>query len=400
MPTHKLTIKGIGYHDFKGRLDELYQIALGRRMTLSIEHENEAQWDAVIAYMGNAFVGYVRTEERLKAVSLIHQSGKQVLFAYVTAINREMRELIVDVNTQGEIEVEEETVRDILANWEYDGQVLPQDEAELRLKTMLSALDELVSDGVQWDADMEEYLQYVEHNAWRNISNEAYQTLRQLLATLTAAGEGNESYRSAASRIQSVIDSMGSPHTRKKQVEHIIALAKSKEIERLVVSSGDTASEAVMQLPDVLGDLFLTDPCLLMGRLWYLRQPYVKVRAIITLLAMMMHKSRQILEDAVEMMDADALYEQSVDTYSDYYIAPGHKTDVVKVLWALLNTDPVKRHDGKPVSKEAFINFILSKLGEAKATRVGQTLHSAKNTDTFLTIFNDLTALAQKYYLK
>lgn len=403
MPVCKLTIKGIGYHDFAGRLDELYQFAIGRRVSLSIEHENEAEQDAVIAYLGNEFLGYVRSgDDRKTALSLFRQSSRGMLFAYVSAVDRDNRAIIVDVNNNDNFMPADETVCDVLSNWHYDGPLLRQDEAEVRLRTMFSSLEMLVESGEPWDDDMEAYLGYVEQNIWRDISLERYEQMLRLLKILTAQSNSCSGYAVAAKRLQRAIDSIGNPATRQRQVAHIVGLAKSVEADRLLKTCADSASEAVMQLPAVLGDLFLSDPELLMGRLWYHHQPSVKVRAVITLLAMMMRQSVSVISEMEERMqsDGEAYCLAPADTSSTYYIANGRKTDIVKVLWALLKTDPLRRHDGKSVCIEDAVNYLLSHLGEAKSTRVGQTMNSAKNTDTFLTIFNDLSTLAQKYYLK
>lgn len=58
---HRIIINGLRHHDFKGRLDELYKLAPGRRMAISIEHDNPKETDAVIVYWGKELVGYVRS---------------------------------------------------------------------------------------------------------------------------------------------------------------------------------------------------------------------------------------------------------------------------------------------------------------------------------------------------
>jgi len=48
MPTYRFPINGIRHHDFKGRLDELYELAPGKRMSISVEHDNVGEVDAAI----------------------------------------------------------------------------------------------------------------------------------------------------------------------------------------------------------------------------------------------------------------------------------------------------------------------------------------------------------------
>ena len=61
MTTYRFAITGLRHHDFANRLDELYDKAMGKRMSISIEHDNPGEMDAVIVYWGRCFVGYVRS---------------------------------------------------------------------------------------------------------------------------------------------------------------------------------------------------------------------------------------------------------------------------------------------------------------------------------------------------
>ena len=77
MTTYRFAITGLRHHDFANRLDELYDKAMGKRMSISIEHDNPGEMDAVIVYWGRCFVGYVRSgTDREKACSLILSSGR------------------------------------------------------------------------------------------------------------------------------------------------------------------------------------------------------------------------------------------------------------------------------------------------------------------------------------
>ena len=65
MTTYRFAITGLRHHDFANRLDELYDKAMGKRMSISIEHDNPGEMDAVIVYWGRCFVGYVRSDRSL-----------------------------------------------------------------------------------------------------------------------------------------------------------------------------------------------------------------------------------------------------------------------------------------------------------------------------------------------
>ena len=68
METYKFIINGLRHHDFKDKLDELYEFAPGHRMSISIEHDNAHEEDAVIVYLGSKCVGYVRSGADRKKV--------------------------------------------------------------------------------------------------------------------------------------------------------------------------------------------------------------------------------------------------------------------------------------------------------------------------------------------
>ena len=86
MPLFSLPITGLRHHDFARRLDELYRLAPGKRVSISIEHDNPGEPDAVIVYMGQNCVGYVRSgDDRKLAADLIAASGRSLMLGKVTA---------------------------------------------------------------------------------------------------------------------------------------------------------------------------------------------------------------------------------------------------------------------------------------------------------------------------
>lgn len=123
MKSYFLIISGLRHHDFKGRLDELYRLAPGRRMSISIEHNNPGEQDAVIVYCGKDFVGYVRSgSDKNLAVSLIKSSGRDSLLGRIKGVDRENNWLMMEITSEAEELPEIESLPCIFDNWEYDGE--------------------------------------------------------------------------------------------------------------------------------------------------------------------------------------------------------------------------------------------------------------------------------------
>src|SRR5574344_1556948 len=104
MDTQRFIINVLHHHDFKDRPDELYEIAPARRVSISIEHENAHEEDAVIVYMGNKCVGYVRSgNDRETACAIIRTSGRDSLLGKIVGVERKNRWLYMEVTTACEV---------------------------------------------------------------------------------------------------------------------------------------------------------------------------------------------------------------------------------------------------------------------------------------------------------
>ena len=284
---HRIIINGLRHHDFKGRLDELYKLAPGRRMAISIEHDNPKETDAVIVYWGKELVGYVRSgKDRELAYTLIKTSGRCALLGKITGVVRDKRWLLMEINAQDDIPLKVEHKPSVLDDWHFDGKLLPSDEEELRLHTMLCNIETTVEQQEPWDDDMEQWLDYTKKNLWRDISCETYQQVGDILDLLTKGTKTHPEYEQKAGVLQVAIDAMGSPEVRRLQALQIIQKAKAKEMDKLLIYYDDKASDCISQLPQVLSNLFMKDGEELMGRLWYLHRPYRQIQELKTLLAM------------------------------------------------------------------------------------------------------------------
>ena len=306
MPTYRFPINGLRHHDFKGRLDELYKLALGRRMSISIEHDNPGETDAVIVYWGKRFVGYVRSgEDREKAAMLIEQTGRGSLLGKIVDVDREKRWLWMEITSEQELSQTVETRPNLLTNWTFDGKTLPSDEEEVRLHTMLCNLEMVIEGQEPWDEDMEEWLEYAEQNLWRDISFETSELLKHILTLLTACDDA--AYRTAASRLQFTIDFMGSPEVRRLQAQQIIDKAHAGSMDTLLLHYAESAKKEIRKLPEELLTLFLKDGEVFMGRMWYLHRPYKQMQAIKTLLAMMVRLKDDAGEEASQSISKEWL---------------------------------------------------------------------------------------------
>ena len=297
MPNYRFPINGIRHHDFKGRLDELYELAPGKRMSISVEKDNLGEENAIIVHWGKKFVGYVRSgKDRQLAYSLIMASGRGSMMGRIVDVDRENRYLWLEINTEQCVTTLCDDQPNILDNWSYDGEVLPISQEEARLHAMLCNLEIVTGDKEPWDYDMTEWLQYVTENMWRDMSSETSMQVENLLKSLTACSIKYPEYAEAAKKLQFAIDAMGSPEVRRLQAEQICRMADSKEMNLLLHHYGDRAKDAIMKLPDVLLALYLDDDEVFMGRLWYLHRPSIQVRAIFTLLAMTVRLKDQVRE--------------------------------------------------------------------------------------------------------
>lgn len=289
MTTYIFPINGLRHHDFKERLDELYEHAQGRRVSVSIEHDNPGETDAVIVYMGQSCVGYVRSgTDRERACELIAASGRCSLLGRIVGVCREQRLLWMELTAADAAVVKHPADSPtMLAGWTFNGRTLPIDEGCVRLHAMLSNLEMLIEADEPWDADMEEWLGYIVSNMWRDISLEATQQVRRILTLLTAGSTRHDVYAVKADTLQVAVDHMGSPEVRRMQARQIVDMAHSDAMELLMLQYGDDAKAAVRQLPDALVRLFLQDGEIFMGRLWYMHRPQKQIQAVKTLLSMM-----------------------------------------------------------------------------------------------------------------
>ena len=303
MTTYKFPIIGLRHHDFANRLDELYDKSLGKRMAISIEHDNPGEMDAVIVYWGRCFVGYVRSADRGRVCSLILSSGRGSMFGKIVEVDRDHRVLWMEIVT----DVEPHTVclptECLFANWDYVDKTLPLSIQEGQVHTMLDCLEMVVEDDEPWDHEMEEWLSAVEENLWCDISCETTQQITRIIEKMTNSPNYPQ-YKTGKDRLQQALDHMGSPEVRRLQCQKIFSDAESADMLQLMCYYGDKAEDAVATLPSSFVMLFLRDGESVMGKLWYMHCSSKKIHAIMSLLAMkvhMMKNEQQPLEGSIPL---------------------------------------------------------------------------------------------------
>lgn len=284
---YSFPINGIRHHAFKGKLEELYEIAQGKRVTLSVEHENVVEADAVICFLGCRHLGYVRTgSDHDCALSVLMSSGKRSIIGKVTRVDRVNRVVWVDVCHDRNVVCTPHAREGVLDSWSYDGPLLPESTEVTLLHSMIDSLEQLVELHEPCDGDMVSYLDTIHEHCWRDISVELRCQMERVLSLATALKDEVEGYGDVANRLQYILDWMGSPENRRRQAEWILNMAESSSIRIVKAALGKGAVDAARLLPTSLTEMFLADGELLMGRMCYMRMNYSVIRGAMTLLTL------------------------------------------------------------------------------------------------------------------
>ena len=277
-----IPVKGIWYNDFKGRWDEV-QASVGRRVTLSIEHDNAFEPDAVMVLLGGEHLGYVRSgHDHDEVLAAMLAAERSVMMGRVAQIDLDNRVVWVEVTMKKEPLDHCHACDRMLSSWSYDGPLLSEPREVAQLHALTESLDMIFSAAEPWDEDIDNFLTSLERHCWRDVSCEHRTRMEHILLLLTNHPE-IEGYAQAAARVQGALDRMGTTATRQRLVQGLMQMAMSGEMTGLL--HDNDAQALVEQLPSALINLFWTDAEALMGRLWYLRCPYNMLRAVWTLLA-------------------------------------------------------------------------------------------------------------------
>ncbi|MCQ2330033.1 MAG: hypothetical protein MJZ93_05715 [Paludibacteraceae bacterium] len=292
MPKYRFHVVGIRYHDYANNLEELYQKAEGKSMTMQLEEENPLEKNAVRVNMVSKFVGYVMSgKEREQAEELVRNERLSVRGS-VVEIDREHRMITLEVNTTRELECKGIDRDNELREWKYDGRLLRQSDEEITLIDVINNLQMCAEQQEPYDENMESYLEFIADNLWRDAGVNTQCQLDEIVHLLTANSDVVKGYDKAAKRLLFIKADVNSPAKRQRQVDNLYELAKSSQMKKLIGSLGDKAMKVIDEIPVSLVQLFDSDPQEYVGRLWYLRCSYRQLRQLQTLMAMRIAMTR------------------------------------------------------------------------------------------------------------
>lgn len=304
MPKYRFHVVGIRHHDYAGKLDELYEKAEGKSMTMYIEEENLMEENAVRVYMASKFVGYVRTgAERMLAVELL-RDGRLSVMGKVVEIDREYRMITIEVDTDVVSECKGRERGRKLRNWKYYGEKLLLTDEEITLKAMLNNLQMSLEQQEEWNDNMTQYLDFIEQNFWRDVSRESQHQLVVIEQLLTANCDVMLKYKEAAQRVAYILTDVNSPEARQRLVDLMKEQAKSKQV-AFMIKDADDANKKVNKIPYTLRRLYDNNPQEYVGRLRYMRYPYSQIRQLQTLMVIriaLCSKNEYMVDDTYNIL--------------------------------------------------------------------------------------------------
>lgn len=304
MPKYRFHVVGIRHHDYANNLDELYERAEGKSMTMYIEEENLMEENAVRVYLASKFVGYVRTgAERMLAVELL-RDGRLSVMGKVVEIDREYRMITIEVDTDVVSECKGRERGRKLRNWKYYGEKLLLTDEEITLKAMLNNLQMSLEQQEEWNDNMTQYMDFIEQNFWRDVSRESQHQLVVIEQLLTANSDVMLKYKEAAQRVAYILTDVNSPEARQRLVDLMKEQAKSKQV-AFMIKDTDDANKKVNKIPYTLRRLYDNNPQEYVGRLRYMRCPYSQIRQLQTLMVMriaLCSKNEYMVDDTYNIL--------------------------------------------------------------------------------------------------
>lgn len=221
MPKYRFHVVGIRHHDYAGKLDELYQRAEGKSMTMQLEEENALEQNAVRVNMVSKFVGYVRSGyEREIAEELVRRERLSVR-GRVVEIDREHRMITLEVDTDMALECKGIEKDNELREWKYEGELLRQSDEEVTLTDVLNNLQMCVEQQEPCDETMETYLDFVSDNLWRDAGVETQCQMEEIVRLLTANSDVVKEYEEVAKKLLFIMTDVNSPEMRQRQVDYL-----------------------------------------------------------------------------------------------------------------------------------------------------------------------------------
>jgi len=287
MPKYYFHVVGIRHHDFEDRLEELYAKAEGKCMSLHLEEENVMEKNAVRVHLVSEFVGYVASGEERELAEKIVRGERLSVMGRVVEINREYRNITLEVNTDAKIDCKGRELYKVLKKWDYKGELLRQADEDVTLKGVMNNLQMHIEQQMPCNNEMTQYLDFIEKNLWRDAGVETHCQLDTITHLLTANSDVVKGYVEAVNRLRFIRSNVNSPESRQHQVDYLYELSQGREIHDIIHHIGlEAANKAIDKLPKQLVRMFDRDPQEYAGHLWYMPWSYKQLRKMQTLTVM------------------------------------------------------------------------------------------------------------------
>lgn len=337
---HKiLRIVGLKYHDFKERLDELFDSVIGRQISLSPDEDNPGNPNAVIAYFGTRSVGQVRRADLGVTHPALHRCGEEELMARVVEVDREYNHLYAEIDWSEDMKPDVLVdPNNSLCGWTYTGPDLIKSHKEMkRLKHCLSRLSALLKAQPEcWTAEMQEYLDAIEAIFAYDISKEKQEACRRIDEMLFFGRSKDAAFEHARRRLDYLDRELASDQGRESMAQLLHDLARSREMDKLLKRLGDEAVATATLLPKEVINEVENDLGMLMTHLLYWELPLVKLQQVRCLIALYL----RLEEDGVIKEKRKKLVSDEIINFvsKDRQMASRAKQIVANML--LEETDP------------------------------------------------------------
>jgi len=265
----RISVVGLRHHDWKDRMDQVCLIGKGQMVTMSIEAHNPAEPNAVRTYIGRSVLGYVGSAYREQVCRTIHSSGRSVLIGRVSTVDDKNKVVWVEADLT-EVAPQEQPAMESRHRWHYHGPVLPMGSDAQFFHMQADTLLMLMQSGCEWNQDMDEALETVTEECWRDISAEGEERLSQLYA-LSAAYQHPPQGADIQRRLMGALTKLGSGHTRYKLVNTLLHMVHQDSTLNFLLNHKYELEHEVSALPPNVLCSFLQDPLMFMGKTRYER---------------------------------------------------------------------------------------------------------------------------------
>lgn len=338
---HKiLRIVGLKYHDFKERLDELFDSVIGRQISLSPDEDNPGNPNAVIAYFGTRSVGQVRRADLGVTHPALHRCGEEELMARVVEVDREYNHLYAEIDWSEDMKPDVLVdPNNSLCGWTYTGPDLIKSHKEMkRLKHCLSRLSALLKAQPEcWTAEMQEYLDAIEAIFAYDISKEKQEACRRIDEMLFFGRSKDAAFEHARRRLDYLDRELASDQGRESMAQLLHDLARSREMDKLLKRLGDEAVATANLLPKEVINEVENDLGMLMTHLLYWELPLVKLQQVRCLIALYLRLEEDGVIKTEDDVDEEPISEELLDIAAE-------DTDAAAVVVKMVGRRQLKKN--------------------------------------------------------